>query len=281
MNAVSWARTLAFFSLAVAAAVTQTGKARGAGDPLVDHVRAATERFKDVAAATAEGYVANGCATSLDGGAMGVRYVNATYLKDAQVDITRPQAVLYEPLPDGKLTLVGVQYMTFKGPASLDGETFGFVGIAGNRNVDRHLDFRMQRDRDLVPPDHLDRRVESDLAARQCKALVARKRRDVTWRYRAVQLATFRRLTQHREALAVELVSNLLRIAPGLEIARFELDLHRLKARAVLLRGAQRLAARQQKVTGKAVLDAHDLTHLAEIGDTFEQDHFHCQSPFN
>jgi len=60
--------------------------------------------------------------------AMGVRYVNAAYLKDAVIDIGRPQAVLYEPLPDGKLTLVGVKYMTFSGPASLDGQTFGFVG---------------------------------------------------------------------------------------------------------------------------------------------------------
>ena len=135
MNAVSWARTLAFFSLAAAAAVTQVGKARGAGDPLVDRVRAATERFKEITAATAEGYVASGCAASVDGGAMGVRYVNATYLKVAQVDIKRPQAVLYEPMPDGKLTLVGVQYMTFSGPASLDGQTFGFVGAPNHYDL--------------------------------------------------------------------------------------------------------------------------------------------------
>jgi hypothetical protein len=119
---------LAFFSLAAAAAVIQIGKAKAAGDPLVDHVRQANERFKDLAVATAEGYVASGCTSSVDGGAMGVRYVNAAYLKDAHVDIERPQAVLYEPLPDGKLTLVAVQYMTFSGPASLDGQTFGFVG---------------------------------------------------------------------------------------------------------------------------------------------------------
>jgi hypothetical protein len=119
---------LAFFSLAVAAAVTQVGKAKGAGDPVVDHVRQANERFKDLAVATAEGYVASGCASSGDGGAMGVRYVNAAYLKDGHVDVDRPQAVLYEPLPDGKLVLVAVQYMTFSGPASLDGQAFGFVG---------------------------------------------------------------------------------------------------------------------------------------------------------
>ena len=35
----------------------------------------------------------------------------------------------------------------------------------------------------------------------------------------------------------------------------------------------------QQKVARKAVLDAHDVAHLAELGDALEQDHFHCVSP--
>jgi hypothetical protein len=127
MNAVSWTRTVAFLSLAVAAAVTHAG-AKGADNLVVDHVRSANERFTDVAVAIAEGYASNGCATSLDGGAMGVRYVNAAYLKDEQVDIKRPQVVLYEPLPGGKLALVAVQHMTFKGPTALEGQAFGFVG---------------------------------------------------------------------------------------------------------------------------------------------------------
>ena len=128
MNAVSWARTLAFLSLGVAAAITYVGKAKAA-DIVVDHVRAANDRFKDVAVAVAEGYAPNGCASSLDGGAMGVRYVNAAYLKDGQIDIKRPQVVMYEPQPDGKLALVAVQYMTFDGPTELEGQAFGFVGV--------------------------------------------------------------------------------------------------------------------------------------------------------
>ena len=127
MNAVSWARTVAFLSLAVAAAVTHAG-AKGGGDLVVDHVRSANERFTDVEVAVAEGYASTGCAASLDGGAMGVRYVNAAYLKDEHVDMTRPQAVLYEPLPGGKLALVAVQYMTFNGPTALEEQAFGFVG---------------------------------------------------------------------------------------------------------------------------------------------------------
>src|SRR5437879_6628365 len=87
MNAVSWARTLAFLSLAAAAAVIKAGKAKAGGDPVVDHVRAATARFQDVAVAIAEGYVSSGCTASLEGGAMGVRYVNTAYLKDKHVDI--------------------------------------------------------------------------------------------------------------------------------------------------------------------------------------------------
>ena len=127
MNAMPWTRTFAVLSLATAVAVIHVG-ARAGSDPIVDHVRSANGRFKDVAAAVAEGYVPKGCTASLDGGSMGVRYVNAAYLKDQSVDIKRPQAVLYEPLPDGKLALVGVQYMTFNGTASIEGQTFAFVG---------------------------------------------------------------------------------------------------------------------------------------------------------
>jgi hypothetical protein len=63
---------------------------------------------------------------------MGVHYVNANYLKDEVVDIKRPQAVMYEPTPDGKMALVAVEYITFKGPASLEGQLFSFTG-APNR----------------------------------------------------------------------------------------------------------------------------------------------------
>ena len=39
------------------------------------------------------------------------------------------------------------------------------------------------------------------------------------------------------------------------------------------------LPLRQQEIAGKAVLDAHHLAHLAELGDAFEQNHFHGRSP--
>jgi hypothetical protein len=40
---------------------------------------------------------------------MGVHYVNANYLKDEVPDIEWPQAVMYEPAPDGKMALIAVE----------------------------------------------------------------------------------------------------------------------------------------------------------------------------
>ena len=94
--------------------------------PLAGKVRAANSRFLDVRAAIAEGYAAIPCASGITGGAMGIHYVNGQYLKDDKIDIARPEAVMYEPMADGTLKLVAVEYITSKGPASLDGQLFNF-----------------------------------------------------------------------------------------------------------------------------------------------------------
>lgn len=101
-------------------------------NPLEAHVRAATSRFKDVSVALAEGYAPIPCVSGGEGGAMGVHYVNAAYLNDDAIDINKPEAVMYEPQSDGKLALVGVEYITYKGPASLEGHLFSYFG-APNR----------------------------------------------------------------------------------------------------------------------------------------------------
>jgi len=95
-------------------------------NPLADKVRAANSRFLDVKAATSEGYAAIPCASGTTGGAMGIHYVNGGYLKDDKIDIAKPEAVMYEPMADGTLKLVAVEYITSKGPAALDGQLFNF-----------------------------------------------------------------------------------------------------------------------------------------------------------
>lgn len=103
-----------------------------AANPLAESVREANDRFKDVAIAIAEGYAPIPCASGADGGAMGIHYVNGAYLADDEVDIARPEAIMYEPKIDATLELVAVEYITYKGPASLQGHLFNFNG-APNR----------------------------------------------------------------------------------------------------------------------------------------------------
>ena len=90
-------------------------------NPLFDQVRTANDRFKDVSIAVSEGYSPIPCASGVDGGAMGIHYVNPAYLKDEAIDIARPEAVMYEPSADGKLTLIAVEYITSNGRRSFRG----------------------------------------------------------------------------------------------------------------------------------------------------------------
>ncbi len=129
MSAVVWTTTLALLSLAAAIAAAAADSGRTS---LVERVRAANDRFKDVSVAVSEGYAPIPCASAIDGGAMGVHYVNAKLIGAEAVDIKHPQAVMYEPTPDGKMALIAVEYITSKGPASLEGQLFNFTG-APNR----------------------------------------------------------------------------------------------------------------------------------------------------
>ncbi len=108
------------------------GTAMAAESPLADKVRDANARFADVAVAKSEGYAPIPCVSGVDGGAMGIHYVNQKLLDDPAVAIDHPEAILYEPAADGKLSLVAVEYITPKGPAALGGQLFSFTN-APNR----------------------------------------------------------------------------------------------------------------------------------------------------
>jgi hypothetical protein len=79
---------------------------------LIKVVRDATERFKDVNAARAEQYdLQFGCVSGSDSGAMGLHYVNFNLVNGGVIDAARPQIVIYEPMPDGSLKLIGADYL--------------------------------------------------------------------------------------------------------------------------------------------------------------------------
>lgn len=134
MNISEWVRGLVLAS--VLAAIGASSAAAGSRNPLADNVRAANDRFKDVSVALSEGYAPIPCASGVAGGAMGIHYVNPAYLKDDAVDIARPEAVMYEPGPNGELDLIAVEYITFKGPAELQGHLFNFNGAPNRYGLD-------------------------------------------------------------------------------------------------------------------------------------------------
>lgn len=102
------------------------------GQGLVGQIRKANSRFETVAQAIKEGYAPIPCTSGVDGGAMGIHFVNADLVKDENLDIAKPEAVMYEPDEHGKMKLVAVEYITTKGPANLGGQLFSFTG-APNR----------------------------------------------------------------------------------------------------------------------------------------------------
>ncbi len=84
----------------------------GGQNKLVQMVRNATQQYLDVNNATRDGYEAFlGCVSGSDHGAMGIHYVNGALL-NGTIDINHPQALIYEPLPNGQMKLVGVEFIT-------------------------------------------------------------------------------------------------------------------------------------------------------------------------
>jgi hypothetical protein len=91
-------------------------------------VRRVTAQFHDVEAAIAAGYelgyingagtrIITGCVSNPTAGAMGYHYFNKGLVDDLVVDPLKPEALVYERLPNGKLKLVAVEYVV-PGPGS-------------------------------------------------------------------------------------------------------------------------------------------------------------------
>ena len=92
----------------------QANKAKPHTGDLVRAVRESTRRFHDINQATAEGYqLLFGCVSGPDDGAMGMHYVNLQLVADGVLDPSRPEIVIYEPLPNGGKKLIGADFLVF------------------------------------------------------------------------------------------------------------------------------------------------------------------------
>lgn len=77
-------------------------------------VRAATARYHRVQVALDDGYVNTRVCASSPAGAMGIHYVKPSLRADATFDPTHPEVLVYEPLSNGRLRLVAVEYLIWR-----------------------------------------------------------------------------------------------------------------------------------------------------------------------
>jgi hypothetical protein len=100
-------------------------------------LRLATARYHDVETALADGYVADAHCVSAPPGGMGFHYVNPAHV-DLDVDPSKPDVLLYEPMDDGGLRLVGAEFLVH-GDAwdAMHSEAPSFAGVAFDPPTDR------------------------------------------------------------------------------------------------------------------------------------------------
>jgi len=109
--------------------------------PLVKKVHDATARYRNINVALykEKGWaVATPCVSGPDHGAMGIHVVQGSRIADGVLDPTAPEALIYEPLPNGYFRLVGVEFIQLAddwaarnpngGVPSLDGNLMNLVG---------------------------------------------------------------------------------------------------------------------------------------------------------
>jgi hypothetical protein len=104
---------------------------------LIDEVRNATARFRDINVALAEGWApATPCVSGPDAGAMGVHFNQPARKADGTVSGDAPQFLIYEPMADGAMRLVGVEFLVTvsdwenkngKVPAVLEGNLMNLI----------------------------------------------------------------------------------------------------------------------------------------------------------
>jgi hypothetical protein len=111
--------------------------------PLIDKVHNATAKYVDLNVALAEGFVAaTPCVSGPDTGAMGVHFVLLSRLGEVTLQADQPEALIYEPMSNGAMRLVGVEFIVLEsvwaaknpggGVPALDGNLMNYVA-APNR----------------------------------------------------------------------------------------------------------------------------------------------------
>lgn len=143
------AAMLAAGLVAAAVAASSAGPAEaGRGQSNLAQVRAATAKFHRVTVAEAAGHQLgwknpdipiDGCIAHPTEGAMGYHWFDHDAIEDIALDPLRPEGLVYEPLPNGKMHLVAVEWIVpaeewhaagNEDPPSVLGEDLGILNPA-------------------------------------------------------------------------------------------------------------------------------------------------------
>jgi hypothetical protein len=111
----------------------ETSFSRSSRSPLVDEVRAATARFVDINVAVAEGWMrGTPCVSGPNSGAMGVHFLLPSRVGDGVLKPSEPEALIYEPLPNGAMRLVGVEFIVLAADWAAMHPEGGAPAVAGH-----------------------------------------------------------------------------------------------------------------------------------------------------
>ena len=135
---------------ALALTILAIGAPANAGSGDLGTLRAVTARFHDVDDAVASGYgvlrdAAGIACIQSSAGVMGIHYVNGDLVLGSgisTIDVNRPEALVYQPLPNGTLRLVAVEWVIF---------TAAWSGSARPSLFGRQFDFTPSPNRYGIP----------------------------------------------------------------------------------------------------------------------------------
>jgi hypothetical protein len=113
----------------------ETKSSKADQNSILAQIRSATAKYHDIEVALADGYVfGSGCVSSPLGG-MGYHVIRFDLVASMTIDPDQPQVLLYEPMKNGKMRLVGVEFLvnyhqwneTYDDPPMLGNQPFDAV----------------------------------------------------------------------------------------------------------------------------------------------------------
>jgi hypothetical protein len=118
--------------------LTQHSSSHKAPAPLIEKVRRATWRYRDINVALSGGFVqGTPCVSGPNAGAMGVHFLLPSRVGDGVLNANEPESLIYEPQANGTFHLVGVEFIVLKAdweslhpgasPPSIDGNLTNLV----------------------------------------------------------------------------------------------------------------------------------------------------------